>query len=374
MSENEKTRKINPNLAKQMLEKREETLKKMKSGNVEIGEEELKDVPKSSIKKIDNDNKDENNLGKVDMEKPEPKISRPDPNNPEYQSLGNVDYNVSKKSNEDLDVGWKKVPVESLPSQGIFYSNNTLLQIRSATSKEIRHFSTIDDGDLIDADSKITYIIQNCTRLRMEGKHADYKDLVEIDRLYLALAIREITFSKGENKLQMNVTCEQCDHVNNVEIKKDNINYIDLEDDIMKYYDEESKSFKFTYKENDNRESFNLYLPTIGVSKWITNHVQNLYQNKKSIDEAFVNIAPFLFEDYRKINEKYYNNINQTSYSWSALKISLIVGLIDKIRKSIDFQVKSTCENCGSEVTATLEFPGGYKSLFLYADPFSYLS
>jgi hypothetical protein len=49
-----------------------------------------------------------------------------------------------------FDTGWKNLPVEILPSGGIFYPEGTKLAIRSAEVKEIRHFSTIDDDDRLD--------------------------------------------------------------------------------------------------------------------------------------------------------------------------------------------------------------------------------
>ena len=42
------------------------------------------------------------------------------------------------------EIGWKNVPLENLPSQGLFYEESTQIAIRAASVAEIRHWSTID--------------------------------------------------------------------------------------------------------------------------------------------------------------------------------------------------------------------------------------
>jgi len=46
--------------------------------------------------------------------------------------------------------GWKLVKLDNLPSKGLAYHDNFELLIRSAKTKEIRHWSTIDEYDPID--------------------------------------------------------------------------------------------------------------------------------------------------------------------------------------------------------------------------------
>ena len=117
------------------------------------------------------------------------KIQHPDPNNPAYKSLGTIEQ--KKEPTSMPDVGWHPLPVSALPSAGKFYPDNSRIQIRAAANKEIRHFSTIDPDDPLDADDKLNFILDNCSIIMMDEKRVSYKDLLEIDRFYVIIAIRD---------------------------------------------------------------------------------------------------------------------------------------------------------------------------------------
>jgi hypothetical protein len=107
------------------------------------------------------------------------------------------------------DLGWKNVPVENLPSQGLFYEVGTQVAIRAAGVAEIRHWSTIDENDLLGVDDMLNFIIEKCCRIKVPGKPGTYKDLKEIDRFSLIFAIRDFTFKNGENKMYVNAADEE---------------------------------------------------------------------------------------------------------------------------------------------------------------------
>ena len=108
-----------------------------------------------------------------------------------------------------MEIGWKNIPSENLPSQGLFYEAGTQIAIRAAAVAEIRHWSTIDDNDLLSIDEMLNFIIEKCCRIKVPGKPGTYKDLKEIDRFYLIFAIRDYTFKNGENKIFVNASDEE---------------------------------------------------------------------------------------------------------------------------------------------------------------------
>src|ERR1035437_9901756 len=116
------------------------------------------------------------------------------------------------KSNQDRSeneisqgnrLGYQKIPIQDLPTQGLFYPEGTEIFIRAANGGEIRHWSTLDDGDLSSLDDMLNYVIERCVTYKTTGAYSSWKDIKEVDRFYLILAIREYTFFKGENKLQV---------------------------------------------------------------------------------------------------------------------------------------------------------------------------
>ena len=92
------------------------------------------------------------------------------------------------------EIGWKNVPLQNLPSQGLFYPDGTEVAIRAASVAEIRHWSTIDENDALGIDDMLNFVVERCCRIRMSGRPANYKDLKEIDRFYVIFAIRDFTF------------------------------------------------------------------------------------------------------------------------------------------------------------------------------------
>ena len=67
------------------------------------------------------------------------------------------------------EIGNKIINLEELPSAGMFYEPGTEISIRACRVEEIRHFSTIDETDIIDVDDKLNYIIERCCRIRVPG-------------------------------------------------------------------------------------------------------------------------------------------------------------------------------------------------------------
>ena len=125
------------------------------------------------------------------------------------------------------DSPWKLLDVRSLPSEGLFYPENVELLLRSAKTKEIRHWSTIDEEDPIDVREKINFILNACTKFKIKGQMAslNFNDFTEVDRYHILFRIYELTFPNQENKLWANIKCEntQCGHTNQTQVTSNNL-------------------------------------------------------------------------------------------------------------------------------------------------------
>jgi hypothetical protein len=286
-------------------------------------------------------------------------------------SLGKVDKFSKPAFDESelgADLGWKPVPLENLPSQGQFYEDGTQVAIRAATVAEIRHWSTIDENDLLGVDDMLNFIIEKCCRIKTPGKPGSYKDLKEIDRFYLIFAIRDFTFKNGENKMYVNVSGE--DGVEEkIEVTKDVIDYFNPDDRLMNYFDRSSQSFHIKMKSG---EDFRLYLPTIGSMMFIKSYLKARQQSGQNFDKAFTKYAPFLFSDWKSLSQTAYEKAVQDSYTWSLLRISVMDKIVDILSSSIKPQIRYVSTG-GGEATAPLNFPGGIKSIFLISDIFGEL-
>jgi hypothetical protein len=267
------------------------------------------------------------------------------------------------------EIGWKKIPLENLPTQGLFYPDRTSIEIKSATVAEIRHFSTMDENDFFEVNDTLNLVIEKCCRIKMPNKMATFRDLKETDRFYLLFCIREFTFKEGENKLFIDVEDPQTGLIEKVEMTKEKFSYYSLSEKIMEYYSTDQKCFVFRTK---NSGIIPLYVPSIGISNFLFQHVREKINNREYYDKTFMKIAPFVFSDWRVLNKDSFKKAEQESLTWDMKKIAIVTQLIEKIELGVKLEMKHTVKS-GAEVTKELQFQGGVKSLFVISDIFGEL-
>jgi hypothetical protein len=260
------------------------------------------------------------------------------------------------------ELGWERLKITDLPTQGLFYPEGTEIIIRSATAAEIRHWSTLNEEDVFVLDDMLNYILERCCNVKYpDHKLSSWRDIKEVDRFYIILAIRERTFVKGENKLQAKVS-----ETAKIDIVKDMVNYITFDDRIMKYYSTIERCIVLPFKTG---KKIRVYLPSVGVTNWLKQYIN---RKRNEIDEDFINYAPFVIGDWRGLNDDSYEKIVMDSNNWSTGEISLLTEVKKIFSEAINPVLKYKDEN-GGERVIPLNFQGGIKSIFLISDPFSQL-
>lgn len=263
------------------------------------------------------------------------------------------------------DIGWIRIKPDTLPSQGAFYPVGTEITIRAASAAEIRHWSTIDEEDLLSLDDALNRIVDKCCRIKFPKSMGSFKDIKEIDRFFIVFAIREYTFKKGENNLNVTFKCKKCDKHDTRTIIKEMLSYYVPAEELQPRFSEDERCFHLRLT---NGEEIKLYLPTLGVMTYIKGYLREKSQNKEEYDKAFLKWAPFLFADWRILNDAVYHKLLQDSYAWSNDKISIVDWFVNQMQKTVKAELVQKCSSCGEEVTAPISFRGGVKSLFLISD------
>lgn len=269
------------------------------------------------------------------------------------------------KSNEKLSmgnvIGWQRLPTADLPTKGMFYPEGTEIAIRSATSGEIRHWSTLNDSDPSAMDDMLNYVLERCCTMKGPAGTGSWKDIKEVDRFYILLAIREYTFINGDNNLQVNVTESK-----KMDVTKDMVDYINFDDSILRYYNPEKRCFSIKLK---NGASFDATIPSVGVTNFLKNYINRKSNSQESIDTDFALFAPFIILDWRGLNDLTYEKLVIESNSWSEYHISALVYIKDQFASSINPVIRYVDEG-GAERTVPLNFQGGIKSILLVSNPF----
>ena len=260
------------------------------------------------------------------------------------------------------DSPWKLLNVHTLPSEGLFYPENVELLLRSAKTKEIRHWSTIDEEDPIDVREKINFILNACTKFKIKGQMAslNFNDFTEIDRYHILFRIYELTFPNQENKLWAYIKCEnaQCGHTNQTQVTSTNLLGFKYPDELMKWYSPEERCFVIVSEKLN--ETFRLYLPTIGMANKFRQKRREEEQKGIEIDAAFYEYGEYLIGEWRKTDMSMLTALKFNSLEWKENKFVFIHKFTKSLTKASLNKVASVCEKCKTQTESHIFSAGSF--------------
>ena len=281
------------------------------------------------------------------------------------EGLGKVNmakFNPDKADKADFHLGYHDMDMETLFSKGRFYPVDTKITIRSAKVAEIRHFSTMDEGNIFDIEDKLNGIVKACARIESPGKKLSYKDLLEEDRIAVILAIRDLTFPEAENKLMLKAE-NSYGVTEDVELATRNLTGTEVPEEIEKYYDAVARCFRIQTKSSGE---ILMRPPSVGVMETVTKYIKEQQEQKKRWDQSFIQILPYIQLDWRGFNTKEVFNQEVAFQGWNEKKYMVSYRLAEKMK--IGAQPEMEVDVDGEMVTLPLDFPGGIKSLFIISD------
>jgi len=285
--------------------------------------------------------------------------------NPKPADLGSVNmekYGTQKAQDADTLLGYHSLAVNALPSAGMFYPKGTQVHIRSAKVAEIRHFSTIDEQNILDVDEKLNNIVEACTRVTSDKTRMSYKDLLEEDRFFLILSIRDLTFPEPESNLSVDHT-DKNGEKQTVEIKKETFKYFAIPETLDKYYDDTARTFLIETK------SFGILKvapPTIGVMQKMTAYIKDRQEKGLKIDQSVLQVMPYMVSEWRGFTDKDIFKFEMEMNSWSNKKYSLIYKLSEQMKVGIKPEMSVQIGDDWEDVP--IGFRDGIKSLFIVQD------
>jgi len=296
-------------------------------------------------------------------------------------SLGKVDVtrsnrNVTNLTKEELNErvsqssGKIDLPVHRLPTKGAFYPADIKILIRAAKTAEIKDFSLMDETNALDINEKINNIISLCTEVRGMTRVFSFKDLVEDDKMFLILSIRELTFPKGESVIKLRPLCTQCDFENEFDLRTDNLQYYEENKKLQEYYNAAERKYDIKTKDFG---VITLSPPKIGVMQAITDYAKNKQINRQKWDKAAVQLLPYMNMDWKGLNEKVIMEKLISFQNWDVNKFALVFRLVEMMKAGIKQSLQYECANCGHSMDVNVEIEGGMKSLFIPNNPLEQL-
>lgn len=290
-----------------------------------------------------------------------------------------VEAKPKPKKKEQLsqpnELGWKNLPLENLPSKGQFYVNDFSIAIKSATVAEIRHWSTIDETDMLSIDDQLNYILERCADVRIDGEPVSWKEILEIDRFFIIFKIQELTFPNGENQLphRFECNCAEPKYSEKLTIESSMLNIFDFPAELSQFYSNENRAY--SVKSEKMNAEFNLYMPTLGAMNRLKEIIVELTATGVAIDKAFIKIVPYLVGNWESLTTATYSELNRDSLAWSIPKFTFISKFADEIQKSKRQLLKADCPKCGAKIDSRIFLDSSFtvKDLFLIPTGFSEL-
>jgi hypothetical protein len=161
----------------------------------------------------------------------------------------------------------KKIDINKLPSQGLFYKDGFEIRIKKAEMEDIIEYEyEYEKEDLGLVISRVKKIVENNVIL---SKGFTYSDIKSADIVYLFLEIVKFTNNKNINIKYFD---DSIGENSIIQFDSTNFNYMKLTNNIMKKYDSQTKEFVI--------DGFRYSLPCIGVENSLTNFLIS-----KSVEE-----------------------------------------------------------------------------------------
>lgn len=298
----------------------------------------------------------------------------------EPKNIHTIESVLQSRTSEERSYpnGYIPFKMEDLPSKGRFYESGSIISIRAAQTKEIEHWSTMNEEDIIDVSVHYKDILISCVSFKKyDGTKLSAKDLLEADKMVLLLAIKDLTFTKSQNILNLDIECPHCGHINKRELDNTILSSRSESDETLeKYYNSEERKYIINTK---SYGQIRMSPPTVGVWSFVLDWGRKMTIENRYWDKAFFQALPFMDIDWRDVRtvkdgkgkEDLTKKIREVHLNWKAWDIkkkAIFTKMSESMKIGVDPVIKINCDDCHEEVESPFRFPDGPKSLFVISN------
>lgn len=263
-----------------------------------------------------------------------------------------------------------KINKEIFPSECMFYPEDWNFYIRPARITEIREFSSLHEDSSYRTNEAINIILSSCMKITSSTSQINPKNCLEIDKIFLLLAVRDLTFYEIENELVNISSCPSCGKNCNIKIYSNNTLFFDHDLKIKGFYDIDSRSYVFNIESTG--EKLSLRPPTMAITEKINTFNKHAIEKGLNVDPDSLNKIRYLDLNWNNISyEELQRNLIEIS-NWSMIKISMFEHFVKDFENQFSSKSIGICESCSAEVAVPFSFQGPYRSIFLVQDPYRY--
>jgi hypothetical protein len=275
--------------------------------------------------------------------------------------------NEEEQSITSIGEGWMPIDREEMGIRSQFYPEDWVFYIRPATVQAIKNWTAIDEERPDVVNNVFNDIIRTCVKIQTSNSSISWQNINSWDRFWFTLKIREITFITGEQKIEFEDTCSECEEDLIYTLKSENLFYEFPDEDLIDNY-WNGINWVIDPSEYDLEDPvITLYTPTIGKDQAIIDWATNKVRAGGKIDETFITYLVWMLPKASKdaqMLDRQIQKLYKEYKSWSVDMFSFMQDVVRNITINPSEKLRQTCPHCGAEATSNVQFPNGIKAIF----------
>lgn len=272
-----------------------------------------------------------------------------------------------EQSITSISDGWVPIDREEMGIRSQFYPQDWTFYVRPATVQAIKNWTAIDEERPDVVNNVFNDIIRTCVKIQTPTSSMSWQNINSWDRFWFTLKIRELTFVTGEQKIEFEDTCAECDEELMYTLRSENLFYEFPDEDLIdNYWNGENWVIDPSDYDLDD-PVITLYTPTIGKDQAIIDWATAKVRAGGKIDETFITYLVWMLPKASKdaqMLDRQIQKIYKEYKAWSVDMFSFMNDVVRNITINPSEKLRQTCPHCGAEVTSNVQFPNGIKAIF----------
>ena len=290
----------------------------------------------------------------------------------EQESLNRF-LNKGKKIKDDVETaeisaGWIPVDRESLGVRSQFYPESWEFFVKPATMQAIKNWTAIDETKPDQVNRVFNEVIKQCVRIETHSAQgAGWAQINSWDRFWFILKVREYTFSTGENKIEFEDDCTECEQTIKYTLTADALHYEFPDDELINNYWTGSV-WQIDPAEYDvDHEPITIYTPKLGKDEAIIEWATAKARANQKIDETFIEFLIWLLDKPSKdisMLDRQIQKIYKEYKAWDVDMFSFMKDVIKNVTINPSEKLNTRCPHCSQDTVSGVQFPNGIQALF----------
>lgn len=313
-------------------------------------------------------------------------LGKPDTLTPEEQSRLDGFLDRSRKKNEAADDavvsfnsisgGWVPIDRTRMGIRGKFYPEDWQFRVRPATVDAIKNWSAIDESNAFAVNNVFNEVIKQCVSIQSSTGAVSWQKINSWDRFWFLLLVREYTFAKGEQKIEFEEECIECNSKIVYNLTADSLYYEFPDEEVIETnWNSADKCWyinPFDYGVDD-MGMIKMFCPTLEKDDMILKWAIAETDAKHDVSQTLLKFLPWLVERASKDTDNAKRIIEKAKKvyeSWNTDQFAFMNDVLKNIIVIPKETLKQKCPHCGEVVHSDVRFPNGISNLFTVQNRF----